>query len=108
MSTDAKTAARDLIEDLVHPGCTGAEIDRLADRLIQLIDGDKLAGELHPVVVATLSKHVAEAQLKLATLRQRREEIPATRGAMVQASRISRQITQAELQLASWLKVVGR
>ena len=60
---------------------------------------------IHPTVLATIRKHLAEAELRLATLESKREEIPATVGTHVQASRLARQITQARAQHTSWASV---
>lgn len=60
---------------------------------------------VHPIVLATIRKHLAEAELRLATLEARREEIPATAGSHVQASRLARQIVQAKAQHSSWASV---
>jgi hypothetical protein len=59
------------------------------------------------VVLATIRKHLAETELRLAVLRSKREEIPATRGGMVAASRIARQITQTQSQYQSWTDVLN-
>lgn len=61
---------------------------------------------MHPIVLATIRRHLAEAELRVAVLKSKREEIPATRGAMVAASRVSRQILQAQAQADSWTAVV--
>lgn len=60
---------------------------------------------VHPIVLATIRKHLAEAELRLAQLEARREEVPATAGGAYVASRIARQITQAKAQHASWVSV---
>lgn len=60
---------------------------------------------VHPIVLATIRKHLAEAELRLAQLEARREEVPATQGTHVQASRLARQIIQAKSQHSSWASV---
>lgn len=59
------------------------------------------------VVLATIKRHLAETELRLAVLHAKREEIPVTRGGMVQASRIARQITQAKDQHQAWTDVLN-
>jgi hypothetical protein len=60
---------------------------------------------VHPIVLATIRKHLAEAELRLAVLEAKREEVPATAGTHVQASRLARQIKQAQSQRTSWASV---
>lgn len=62
---------------------------------------------INPVVLATIKRHLAETELRLAVLLAKREEIPATRGGMVAASRIARQITQVKSQHQSWTDVLN-
>lgn len=62
---------------------------------------------INAVVLATIRRHLAETELRLAVLNTKREEIPVTRGGMVQASRVARQIRQAELQVTSWINILN-
>lgn len=53
----------------------------------------------HPIVVATIRRHLAEAELRLAELLSKQEEIPTTR--------VSRQITQMKAQHQSWTDMLN-
>lgn len=60
---------------------------------------------IHPIVLATIRRDLAEAELRLAILESRREELPALAGSTTQASRLARQIKEMRAQVASWTSV---
>jgi hypothetical protein len=60
---------------------------------------------VHAITLATIRKHLAEAELAVAVLESRRAAIPATAGSSVSASRVARQIKEAKAVYASWVSV---
>lgn len=60
---------------------------------------------IHPIVLATIRRDLAEAELRLAILESRREELPVLTGSSSQASRLARQIKEMRAQVASWTSV---
>lgn len=60
----------------------------------------------HPVVVATMRKHLAEAELKAAVLEEQARTIPAGRRATPQSMTLSKKIASAHGQALAWRRAL--
>lgn len=60
---------------------------------------------IHPITLATIRRHLAEAELKLAVLESARECLPPTAASANQGARLARKIREAKKEHASWVSV---
>jgi len=60
---------------------------------------------VHPIVLATIRKHRAEAELTLARLESAGRTVPAMTRSNTEMSRNARRIREAQNILAAWISV---
>jgi hypothetical protein len=60
---------------------------------------------VHPIVLATIRKHLAEAELKVAQLESQGRTVPATTRSSNDMLRLAKKINEAKAVHASWLSV---